>query len=296
MKIMDITQERTYLIAEIGQNHQGDLDLAKRLLVKAKECGVDAVKSQKRDIATLLTQEEYDRPYRSPNAFAATYGKHREALELSRQEYVELSEFAAQVGITFFSSPWDVPSAILLNEIGMPIFKVPSACLTHHVLLEELVGFDRPIIISTGMSDLEEVDAAMAVVRQASDVYLLQCTSTYPSSFDTVNLRVIEAYRERYPWATVGFSGHHRGIAIDVAAVALGARVIERHFTLDRTLKGSDHAASLEPPGLARLVRDIRACEAALGDRNKRLLDVELPVRHKLRGVRMVTKSKNEAA
>lgn len=296
MDIRSITQKRTLIIAEIGQNHQGDLEVAKELIRQAKLSGADAVKSQKRDIGTLLTPEEYDRPYTSRHAFAATYGKHRECLELSRDQYEELRDFAAALGIVFFSSPWDVPSARLLNDIDMPWFKVPSACLTHHVLLEELASYGKPVILSSGMSTLDEIDAAMDIFQASPDVYLLQCTSSYPSEFADINLRVIPALAERYPWATIGFSGHHRGIAVDVAAVTLGARVIERHFTLDRTLKGSDHAASLEPPGIARLVRDVRATELALGDGVKRVNDAEIPVRHKLRGVKMVTARGSKAA
>ena len=290
MNIGTITKKRTFIIAEIGQNHQGDMEIAKELILAAAACGVDAVKSQKRDINTLLTPEEYHRPYNSPNAFAPTYGKHREALELSREQYLELATFARKYDITFFSSPWDIPSAQLLDDIGMPFFKVPSACLTHHALLETLVSFGKPIILSTGMSSVEQIDAAMEIV-QGAEVYLLQCTSSYPSSFETINLNVIPFYAERYPEASIGFSGHHRGVAIDVAAVALGATVIERHFTLDRTLKGSDHAASLEPGGLAKLVRDVRAVESALGDGCKRIYDEELPVMRKLRGARMITRA-----
>lgn len=289
MSIRNIVAERTFVIAEIGQNHQGDLEIAKELIRQAKSAGADAVKSQKRDINTLLTPEEYRRPYTSPNAFAPTYGEHREALELSREQYIELRDFAAGEGILFFSSPWDVPSVELLDEIGMPLFKVPSACLTHHEMLKAMAKTGKPIILSTGMSTLPQIDAAMKVVREASEVYLLQCTSSYPSSFESINLKVIPYYAQRYPWATVGFSGHHRGVAIDVAAVALGARVVERHFTLDRTMKGSDHAASLEPAGLARLIRDIRATESALGDGIKCVYEEELPVMRKLRGARMIT-------
>lgn len=287
--IKKITDQRPFTIAEIGQNHQGDVEIAKELITQAKLCGVDAVKSQKRDIGSLLTAAEYDRPYSSPNAFAKTYGKHREALELSEANYIELFEHARSIGLEFFSSPWDTVSAELLNGLGMRFFKVPSACLTHHVLLEALVSYQKPIILSTGMSTLEEIDAAMEILADAPEVFLLQCTSSYPSSFPSINLRVIPMYAQRYPDAVIGFSGHHRGIAIDVAAVALGARVIERHFTLDRTMKGSDHAASLEPNGLARLVRDLRATGQALGDGVKVVCDEELAVKQKLRGARMVT-------
>lgn len=293
MDITEITHSRTYVIAEIGQNHQGDINIAKELIRQAKLCGADAVKSQKRDIASLLTPEEYDRPYDSPNAFASTYGKHREALELLPEQHAELKEFAQELGIAFFSSPWDIPSARLLHELGMPMIKIPSACLTHHAMLETVAKFDIPILISTGMSSVPQIDAAMNVLRShgAREVILMQCTSSYPSSFGSINLRVIPNFIQRYPWATIGFSGHHRGVAIDVAAVTMGARVIERHFTLDRTLKGSDHAASLEPPGLARLVRDIRACEMAMGDGIKRVHQEELSVMKKLRGPRMITEA-----
>lgn len=292
--IREITRSRTYVIAEIGQNHQGDVEVAKELIRQARLCGADAVKSQKRDIGSSLTQEEYDRPYDSPHAFASTYGKHREALELRAEEHAELKAFAASLGIEFFSSPWDIPSARLLHELGMSMIKIPSACLTHHAMLEEVAGYGKPILLSTGMSTMAQIDAAMNVLRVsgARDVILMQCTSSYPSSFESINLRVIPQFIQRFPWATVGFSGHHRGMAVDVCAVTLGARVIERHFTLDRTLKGSDHAASMEPPGLARLVRDIRACEQALGDGIKRVNQEEVAVMKKLRGARMVTESK----
>ncbi len=293
--IKQIASERTFIIAEIGQNHQGDMEIAKELIRQAKLCGVDAVKSQKRDIDSMLTKEEYDRPYTSPNAFAPTYGKHREALELSKAQYVELRDFANDLGIGFFSSPWDVPSAQLLDSIDMPYFKVPSACLTHLQLLEELASFGKPIILSSGMSTLSQIDEALDVLKACDDVTLCQCTSSYPSEFKSINLRVINTFTERYPDITIGFSGHHRGIAIDVAAVTLGARVIERHFTLDRTMKGSDHAASLEPPGLATMVRNIRATELALGDGIKKVYDEEIPVMRKLRGEKMVTKARKSA-
>lgn len=296
MDIKEITRSRAFIIAEIGQNHQGDLDIAKELILQAKACGADAVKSQKRDIQTLLTPEEYNRPYTSINAFAATYGKHREALELEPEQHAELRDFAANEGIAFFSSPWDIPSAQLLNNLGMPIIKIPSACLTHLALLEEVATFGKPIILSSGMSTMDQIDAALEAVKNAEDVYLLQCTSSYPSSFESINLKVISEFQARYPQVTIGFSGHHRGIAVDVAAVALGAKVIERHFTLDRTMKGSDHAASLEPKGLASLVRDIRACEMALGDGIKQVYAEELPVRKKLRGPKMITQSQRVVA
>ncbi len=280
--IAEAVARGTYVIAEIGQNHQGDLAIARELIRTAKLCGVDAVKSQKRDVRALLTPEEWSRPYESPHSFGKTYGEHREALELSRSDWADLISYASELGIDFFASPWDLPSARLLLELGCPIFKIPSAAVTNLTLLQEIAGYRRPVILSTGMSTLEEIDAAVEVLGGGGELYLLQCTSAYPVECDAVNLRAMQTLAERYH-RPVGLSGHHRGIAIDAAAVALGARVLERHFTLDRTLKGTDHAASLEPPGLSKLVRDVRAVEAALGDGQKLVLDCERPARAKLR-------------
>jgi sialic acid synthase len=281
----DAFRERCFVIAEIGQNHQGDLEIAKELIRQAKICGADAVKSQKRDVRSLLTPEEYRRPYNSPHSFGATYGEHREALELSPRQYAELLLFARRMGIEFFASPWDTKSAELLHRLGMNLFKIPSACVTHLTLLRQIASYRKPVLLSTGMSTLEEIDAAMEALR-GTEVAILQCTSAYPCDFRDVHLRVLTTLQERYG-VPVGLSGHHRGIAVDVAAVALGARIIERHFTLDRTMKGSDHAASLEPPGLSRLVRDIRAVESALGRAEKRVQECEVPALEKLRGARL---------
>jgi YrbI family 3-deoxy-D-manno-octulosonate 8-phosphate phosphatase len=280
--IASITDQRCYLIAEIGQNHQGELSLAKELLHSAKLCGVDAVKSQKRDIMELLTPEERARPYTSAHAFGPTYGEHREALELTPDEYAELFDYARALGIDFFASPWDVSSAKLLDQLGCPLFKIASASLTHGPLLDAVIATGKPVVLSTGMSTLDEIDVAVERLSE-TELYILQCTSAYPASFDSIHLRAMQSLRERYG-RTTGLSGHHKGIAVDAAAIALGARIIERHFTLDRTWKGSDHAASLEPPGLAKLVRDVRAVEAALGDTDKQLLECELGSRNKLRG------------
>jgi len=280
-RIAEITAHRTYVIAEIGQNHQGDPAIARELIRRAAECGADAVKSQKRDLDSLLSDEERARPYDSPHSFGRTYGEHRAALELSAEAHAGLADLAGSFGLDYFCSPWDVVSARALRAVGLPYMKIPSAAVTHEALLAEVAGYRMPVLLSTGMSRLEEVDQAVQSLA-ACELYVLQCTSAYPCEFPDVHLRVIPALRARYG-KVVGFSGHHRGIAADIAAVALGARVLERHFTLDRTWKGSDHAASLEPPGLARLVRDVRAVEAALGSPAKRVLPCELGPRQKLR-------------
>tara|TARA_B100000945_G_scaffold72899_1_gene55699 strand:+ start:4335 stop:5210 length:876 start_codon:yes stop_codon:yes gene_type:complete len=287
--IQDIVDSGSvYIIAEIGQNHQGDLEHAKKLIRKAAEAGVNAVKSQKRHTRTLLTPEEYDRPYNSPNAFADTYGKHRDALELSVDQHLELKKVAEEHGLDYFVSPWDPVSASQMTEVGMPLMKIASAGITDKETIDAACKGGMPLIFSTGMSTEEEIEQAANWVREASiDVRcILHCTSTYPAEFDQLNLNYIPVLKENYPDFIIGFSGHHRGISIDIAAVTLGAKIIERHFTLDRTQKGSDHAASLEFPGLSKLVRDIRALELAMGDGIKRIYEQELPMIEKLRRVK----------
>ena len=282
--LSEIGQDRIYIIAEIGQNHQGEFAHAKELIEKAKHCGVDAVKSQKRDTRTLLTDEQYNRPYNTPNSFGPTYGLHRDALELSSEQHRELKSYANSLGIDYFVSPWDPVSASQMIDIGMSIFKIASASITDEETVAAVVDSGSPIIMSTGMSSEDEIDRCVTWLRRSSSQkIILHCTSTYPSEFSEINLSYLHKIVDRYPDFTVGFSGHHRGIAIDIAAAAMGARVIERHFTLDRSQKGSDHSASLEPSGLMKMVRDIRAFEQALGDGVKRIYDGELPMREKLR-------------
>lgn len=276
--------DKIYIIAEIGQNHQGEMGHAKELIKKASECGVDAVKSQKRHTRTLLSEEQYNRPYDTPNSFGETYGIHRDALELTVDQHNELKNFSESLGMDYFVSPWDPVSASQMVEIGMSIFKIPSAGITDHETIGVMVNSGVPIIMSTGMSTEEEINTCAKWLRESnSQKVMMHCTSTYPSKFSEINLAYIQKIGQNYPDFTVGFSGHHKGIAIDVAAAALGARVIERHFSLDRSQKGSDHSASLEPPGLAKMVRDIRAFEIALGDGVKRIYDGELAMRGKLR-------------
>ena len=275
----------TYIIAEIGCNHQGDVDTAKQMIEVAKYCGVDAVKGQKRDIRKCLTPQQYEKLYDNPNSFGRTYGEHREFLELSIDEHIELKEHAESLGLTYFLSVWDDNSAREALDMGIEMIKIPSACITDDELLGALKNAKIPVLASAGMSNLDEIDRMVAELGGIKDFYLLQCTSTYPCNFKDINLKVISALKKRYEGKIkgVGLSGHHLGIAIDVAAVALGACIIERHFTLDRTQKGTDHAASLEPEGMRRLVRDIRALEAAQGDAEKKRLECEVRSWSKLR-------------
>ena len=271
-----------YFIAEAGVNHNGDPALARQLVQVAADARADAVKFQKRSIDDLLTREAREMPYLKPHSFGATYGEHRRRLELCEADWFDLRDRATALGLEFLGSAWDRPSVDLMVRLEAPAIKLPSAMVTDVDLLDYAARMDRPVILSTGMSRLEEVDEAVnTVLRRTDQLILLQCTSTYPSEFEDLHLRVMHTYRERYG-VLVGYSGHERGIAVTEAAAVLGACLVERHFTLDRTLPGPDHAASLEPIGLAKLVRDIRHIEAALGSPEKRLLPSELPVRERL--------------
>jgi len=276
-----------FIIAEAGINHQGDVEIAKQLIKNAKECGADCVKFQKRTIKRILTQEGLDKPYVNHNSFGPTYGKHKEALELSFDNFRELKQYADELDIIFTASGWDEESVDFLDELGVPFFKMASADLTNFPLLEHTAKKGKPMIISTGMASMEMVTKAVELVKKYANnknnkIVLLQCTSTYPTEFEDINLRVIQTYQETFPDVVVGYSGHEKGIAITLAACVLGAKVVERHFTLDRTMKGGDHAASLEPAGFNKMVRDIRAYEMAMGDGVKRVVAAEKPIFVKL--------------
>lgn len=267
-----------YVIAEIGHNHQGKVDLCKEMIKAAKDCGASAVKLQKRDNKTLYSPEYYNSPYNSENAFGPTYGQHREALEFGWDEYQDLQGYAASVGITFFATAFDIPSADFLHELGVPAFKIASGDLTNRPLLEHVAQFKKPTIISTGgAKDLSEVYAAEAVfAERRCPLAILQCTSGYPARFEELNLEVINTYRFAFPTHVIGYSGHENGIAMAPVAYALGALIIEKHFTLDRTMKGTDQAMSLEPRGLKSMVRDLKRVRLAMGDGVKRRYSSEV--------------------
>ncbi len=271
-----------FIVAEAGVNHNGSGEIARKLIEVAATAHADAVKFQKRTIADILVAEYLGRPYDVPTSLGATYGEHRERLELSEDDYRSLKQDCDRLGLVFLASAWDQRSADFLEELGVPAYKTASADLTNLPLLEHIAKKGKPMFISTGMSDLREVTEAVEIVRKHNQqIVLLQCTSTYPAENDQLNLRVMETYQKSFG-CLVGYSGHERGLAPTEAAAALGATVIERHFTLDRTMVGPDHAASLEPDGLRRLVRNIRNVERALGTWEKRLLDDERPVRARL--------------
>jgi N-acetylneuraminate synthase/sialic acid synthase len=265
-----------YVIAEIGHNHQGDLDQAKQLIAAAKECGVDAVKLQKRANRTLYTQEFYNQPYENEFSFGRTYGEHREALELSPDEYAQLQAYAREVGITFFATAFDFESADFLAELDVPAFKMASGDLRNTPLLRHVAAFGKPMIISTGGAEMSDVERAVDTILPLNrQVCILQCTAAYPADTEDLNLEVITTLRKRFPGLVVGLSDHQNGIAMALIAYMLGARVIEKHFTLNHAAKGTDHAFSLMPEGMRKLVRDLQRVPGALGDGVKRPLSIE---------------------
>ena len=265
-----------YVIAEIGHNHQGDVEQAKRLIDAAKECGVNAVKLQKRSNRALYTREFYEQPYDNELSFGRTYGEHREALELGVDEYRELLAHARAAGMTMFATAFDFESADELAELGVPAFKFASGDLKNTPLQRHVAAFGKPLLLSTGGATLADIERAVGTILPLNDqLCVLQCTAAYPASVEDLNLNVITTLRERFPELVIGLSDHQNGIAMAVVAYMLGARVIEKHFTLDHALKGRDHAFSLMPEGMRRLVRDLHRVPAALGDAEKRPLPVE---------------------
>jgi sialic acid synthase len=265
-----------YIIAEIGHNHQGNLETAKDMFRSAKECGADAVKLQKRDNRALYTKEAYDKLYENRNSYGKTYGEHREALEFGWEEFYELKGYAKEIGIQMIATAFDFSSADFLMKLDVPAFKISSGDLKNIPLLTYIANLQKPMIVSTGGATMTDVkyayDAIMPINEQ---LCLLQCTSGYPAEFSELNLRVISTYRDRFPNIIVGLSSHDNGIAMAVAAYVLGARVIEKHFTLNHTLKGTDHAFSLEPVGLRKMVRDLGRLQVAMGDGVKRVYQTE---------------------
>ena len=268
--------EPAFVVAEIGHNHQGDLEKAKALVHAAKECGCDAAKLQKRDNRTLYTRELYEAPYDNEHSFGATYGEHREALELSAAEWLELREFSREEGITLFGTVFDEASANLLAELDVPAFKIASADLVNTPLLRVVAALGKPIFLSTGGGTIADVERAVDTILPVnSQLCVMQCTAAYPVESEELHLRVIETYRERFPDVVIGLSDHQNGIAMALVAYMLGARVVEKHFTLNHAWKGSDHAYSLMPEGMRRLVRDLHRIPGALGSAEKQRLPNE---------------------
>jgi sialic acid synthase len=279
------------IVAEIGCNHRGDFDTAKKMIeVVAKFCKADVVKFQKRHVRSLLTPTEFSAPHPNPlQAYGSTYGKHREMLELTVDQHRSLQQFCREVGVEYACSVWDAVSAREIASLNPPLIKVPSASNLNWPMLAALVSaYGGEIHLSLGLTTRAEEDAIVAFFDargRAEDLVLYACTSGYPVPFEDTCLLEITRLREKFCGIVkaIGYSGHHLGIAVDVAALTLGAQWFERHFTLDRTWKGTDHAASLEPDGLRRLCRDLRASFRSLSHKPKEILDIERPQRAKLK-------------
>ncbi len=279
------------VIAEIGCNHKGDIKIARELIKMAKIfCNADIVKFQKRNNKELLTEEQYNAPHPNPaNSYGETYGEHREYLEFSAAQHKELKDYCDELCITYSSSVWDLTSAKEIASLAPEMIKIPSACNNNFEMLGWLCeNYSGEIHVSTGMTtkkEIEEIVNFFVDKKRNQDLILYNCTSGYPVPFEDVCLLDISYLKDKYGSVVkkIGFSGHHLGIAIDVAAYTLGASYIERHYTLDRTWKGTDHAASLEPDGVRRLVRDLNAAYKALAYKEKDILDIEQEQRDKLK-------------
>jgi len=284
MKIADVEvgdNEPAFVIAELGNNHQGNLETCIEMIEAAARAGASAVKLQKRSNRDLYAPSLFDSPYANENSFGSTYGAHREFLEFGKEQYLACIEVARKNKIVFFATAFDYKSADFLAALDVPAFKIASGDLRSIPLIQHIASYQKPIILSTGGGTLEDVDRAVEVLENAGVQYsILQCTAAYPPSFDQLDLRVIETFRARYRNAVIGYSGHDSGIAMSLVAYTLGARVIEKHFTLNRAMQGTDHAFSLEPDGMRKLIRDLNRTRLALGDGTKRTFESEVsPVR-----------------
>ncbi|CAL8356219.1 unnamed protein product [Boreogadus saida] len=272
-----------FIIAEIGQNHQGDIEIAKKMIKMAKDCGADCAKFQKSELEHKFNKLALERPYNTKQSWGKTYGDHKRHLEFSHEQYRELQKYAEEVGIFFTASGMDEMAVEFLQELNVPFFKVGSGDTNNFALLAKTAKKGRPMVVSSGMQSMETMRRVYKTVKEHNPNFcILQCTSAYPLDPENVNLRVISEYQKEFPDIPIGYSGHESGVSITLAAVALGAKVVERHVTLDKTWKGSDHEASLVPTELAELVRSIRLVEKSLGTGVKMMLPCEKACHDKL--------------
>jgi N-acetylneuraminate synthase len=271
-----------YIVAEIGINHNGDLNLAKNMIAAAKQAGVNAVKFQKRTPELCVPPDQRSQMRETPWGYI-TYLEYREKVEFSEKDYREIDRYCRDLGITWFASVWDEPSVDFLEPFQPACYKIPSASLTDHALLKHLRKTGRPVILSTGMSTINQIDKAVEILG-TDNLCITHATSTYPCEPDELNLKMILTLKQKFS-CPVGYSGHEVGLIPSVVAVAIGANLIERHITLDRALWGTDQAASVEPGGFERLVKYIRVSESALGDGIKKVYESELPSLKKLRRI-----------
>ena len=270
----------TYVVAEIGINHNGSLDIAKQLMASAKEAGVDAVKLQKRTPELCVPAEQRNVMRETPWGYIS-YLDYRYKVEFGEEEYREIDRYSKEIGIDWFASVWDEPSVDFLEAFNPACYKIPSASLTDHDLLRKLCQTGRPLILSTGMSTMDEIVGAVDVTG-FDNLLITHATSTYPCAPEELNLRMIETLQKMFP-CPIGYSGHEVGLVPSVVAVAMGACLVERHITLDRAMWGSDQAASVEPHGFSRMVNYIRVTEAALGNGVKQVYESEMASRLRLR-------------
>jgi len=282
--------KRTYIIAEIGINHQGDINIAKKLIDIAAAAGCDAVKFQKRN-PDVCVPEKQKGIARSWQGQTMTYLEYKHKIEFGKEEYDEIDRYCKQQGITWSASPWDYDSIEFLKQYNLPFIKVPSAMLTNHELLTSCMKSKMRVILSTGMSTADEIEEAINVLRKAKHFFknphpigLLHCNSSYPAPLTELNLSAIRTLTEKYPDCEVGYSGHELTLGTTVSSILLGATIIERHITLDRNMEGSDHSCSVTPWGIFKLVNGIRELEDAYGDGNLEVTDTEKKIREKLRG------------
>jgi len=272
-----------YVIAEIGHNHQGNLKVALDMIKIAAECGVNAVKFQKRDNKNLYTKAMYNKPYDNENSFGLTYGEHREFLEFGWDEYVTLKKYAEEHGVEFMCTAFDFNSVDFLEKLGINSYKIASGDVTNTPLLEYIAKLGKPIFLSTGAATLEEVRIAYnTILKYHNQLVLLHATCGYPTEYEDLNLRMICTLKKEFPEAIIGYSGHDNGILAAVIAYMLGARVVEKHFTINRSWKGTDHKFSLEPIGLRKQVRDLKRVDISLGNGEKIIQDFEKDARIKM--------------
>ncbi len=271
-----LKKDEFYFIAEIGHNHQGSLEKAKKLFLEAKNAGAHAVKLQKRNNKKLYTKSFFNEKYNNRNSYAETYGLHREALEFGVSEYKELKKFASDIKIDFFATPFDLDSVEFLSKLNMPLYKIASADLKNTILQKEIAKLKKPIILSTGGGNLDDVKRAKDnILKYNNNLAILHCTASYPVDINDMNLNVVQTYKKEFPNITIGLSDHENGIEAATLAYMLGARVFEKHFTLNRASKGTDHAFSLEPEGLRKVIRNLKRIPSMLGSFEKKLLKSE---------------------
>lgn len=273
-----------YVIAEIGHNHQGELDKALKMIeIAANNCHVHAVKFQKRHNKELYTKKFYNKEYGGPNSYGKTYGEHREALEFDKDEYRELIKCARKLKVDFMSTAFDIPSVDFLEELGVGSYKIASGDLTNTVLIEYMAKLKKPIFMSTGASTLDEIRMAHDTIRKYHDkLCILHCTASYPAENRRLNLRILETLKKEFPDIILGYSGHDLGILASISAYLMGATVIEKHFTLSHDWKGTDHKMSLEPDMMKKLVENLEAISLMYGNDKKVVNDYEMDARAKM--------------